>query len=344
MPPVKRLTADVLEGFAQLVLSKNFDDYKETPSCHREWWETCVSDHPLVAICAPRGHAKSTTITHCYTLAACLFKERKYVIVVSDTYEQAVLFLQDMKKELIANEDLIALFGVERIEKDAENDLIVRLKDGYRFRITAKGAEQKMRGLKWDGMRPDLIICHEEGTLINTPETGWIKNTDHPNARRIKAHEAYEITFEGGTKEVVSSDHRYMVDGKWKYAWELKTNDNVDENISDATLNAILSEERHLLQNTQPSKKPKPASKSGLNRMESDIKLQKLATMFVTKSAYVVKLRNMLKTMRAGKRQRALCAELEKCKQHLSGLIQRLSNEYMKMQNTAPLVMDASGT
>jgi len=161
MPPVKRLTADVLEGFAQLVLSKNFDDYKETPTCHREWWETCVSEHPLVAICAPRGHAKSTTITHCYTLAACLFKERKYVIVVSDTYEQAVLFLQDMKKELIANDDLIALFGVDRIEKDAENDLIVRLKDGYRFRITAKGAEQKMRGLKWDGMRPDLIICDD---------------------------------------------------------------------------------------------------------------------------------------------------------------------------------------
>lgn len=156
-----KLTAEVVEGFSKLVLSKNMDDYKETPDCHREWWELCCSDHPFVAITAPRGHAKSTAITHCYTLAAVLFKQRKFVIVVSDTYEQAVLFVQDMKKELVNNEDLIKLFGIAKLEKDAENDLIVKLADGSRFRIIAKGAEQKMRGLKWDGMRPDLIICDD---------------------------------------------------------------------------------------------------------------------------------------------------------------------------------------
>jgi predicted phage terminase large subunit-like protein len=90
-----------------------------------------------------------------------LFKDRKYVIIVSDTYEQAVLFLQDIKKELMGNEDLIKLFGVEHFEKDAENDIIVRLKDGWSFRIVAKGAEQKMRGLKWDNRRPDLIVCDD---------------------------------------------------------------------------------------------------------------------------------------------------------------------------------------
>lgn len=156
-----KLTAEVLEGFSQLVLSKNFDDYKPTPQCHREWWNLCTSEEPLVAICAPRGHAKSTAITHVYTLASVLFKDRKYVIIVSDTYEQAVLFLQDIRKELLANDDLVALFGVEHFEKDAENDIIVRLKDGWRFRIVAKGAEQKMRGLKWDNRRPDLIICDD---------------------------------------------------------------------------------------------------------------------------------------------------------------------------------------
>lgn len=115
----------------------------------------------MVAICAPRAHAKSTVVTHCYTLAAALFKDRKYIVLVSDTYDQAVLFLQDIRKELLHNDDLIRLFGVEHFEKDAENDIIVRLKDGYRFRIVAKGAEQKMRGLKWDNMRPDLIVCDD---------------------------------------------------------------------------------------------------------------------------------------------------------------------------------------
>ena len=156
-----KLTAEMIEGFSKLVLAKGFDDYKETPRCHAEWWNICTSEEPLVAIAAPRGHGKSTAVTHCYALAATLFKDRKYVVLVSDTYEQAVLFLQDIKKELLNNEDLITLFGVEGLEKDAENDLICRMKGGYRFRITAKGSEQKMRGMKWDGARPDLILCDD---------------------------------------------------------------------------------------------------------------------------------------------------------------------------------------
>lgn len=156
-----QINADIIEGFSELVLARNFDDRKGTPACHKEWWTACCSPEPLVALAAPRGHGKSTAITHCYTLASVLFKERRYVIIVSDTYEQAVLFLQDIKKELMGNEELVALFGVEHFEKDAENDIIVRLKGGHRFRIVAKGAEQKMRGLKWDNARPDLIICDD---------------------------------------------------------------------------------------------------------------------------------------------------------------------------------------
>lgn len=156
-----KLSADVIAGFSKLCLAKGFDDFKDTPQCHMEWWDICTSDNPLVAICAPRGHAKSTAITHCYTLANVLFKQRSFVIVVSDTYEQSVLFVQDMKKELMNNEEIISLFAIDKVEKDAENDIIVRFKDGDRFRIIAKGAEQKMRGLKWDGKRPDLIVCDD---------------------------------------------------------------------------------------------------------------------------------------------------------------------------------------
>lgn len=156
-----KLDKDVVEGFSTLVLAKNFDNYKETPEFHRELWSVVTSDYKLVAIAAPRHHGKSTAITHTYTLAAALFKDRKFIIIVSDTYEQAVLHLGDVKKELQGNEDLINLFGVEDFEKDSENDIIVRLKDGHKFRIIAKGAEQKMRGIKWDHARPDLIVCDD---------------------------------------------------------------------------------------------------------------------------------------------------------------------------------------
>jgi predicted phage terminase large subunit-like protein len=35
------------------------------------------------------------------------------------------------------------------------------MKDGYQFRIDAKGSEQKVRGLKWRNKRPDLIVCDD---------------------------------------------------------------------------------------------------------------------------------------------------------------------------------------
>lgn len=35
------------------------------------------------------------------------------------------------------------------------------MEDGHQFRISAKGSEQKLRGLKWNHKRPDLILCDD---------------------------------------------------------------------------------------------------------------------------------------------------------------------------------------
>lgn len=119
------------------------------------------SAHPQVAISAPRGHAKSTACTFTYTLAQVVFRESQYVLIVSDTVTQAVQFLADLKKELLENEYLQNLFKIKEFQKDTEDDVICICEDGYRFRVAAKGAEQKLRGLKWDHLRPDLIVCDD---------------------------------------------------------------------------------------------------------------------------------------------------------------------------------------
>lgn len=155
------LTAAVLEGFVNSILRKNFDAPCDTPDFHREMWELFCSDHKQVAIAAPRGHAKSTAGTHAYGLAATLFRETDYVLVVSDTVSQAVQFLGDIKKELTDNEDLISLFGVKGLLKDTEDDIICEMDDGHLFRIQARGSEQKVRGLKWKNKRPSLLICDD---------------------------------------------------------------------------------------------------------------------------------------------------------------------------------------
>jgi predicted phage terminase large subunit-like protein len=140
------------------LLMRNFDNPKPTPEFHMDLWKLATKPDRFVAIAAPRGHAKSTAVTHAFTLAAVLFRFRKFVLLVSDTEGQAKLFLDDIKKELLENDELIRLFGVKRFKKDSETDIIVELSGGHEFRIIAKGSEQKVRGLKWRNKRPDLII------------------------------------------------------------------------------------------------------------------------------------------------------------------------------------------
>jgi len=156
------LTAEVIEGFCNAALRKNFDNPSPIPDFHRELWTYCCDRSRYVAIAAPRGHAKSTAVTHTYTLAACLFRERDYVLIVSDTVTQAIQFLADIKKEIQDNEDIQQLFGVQLpFVKDTEDDVIVECMDGHRFRIQAKGAEQKLRGLKWNNKRPNLVVVDD---------------------------------------------------------------------------------------------------------------------------------------------------------------------------------------
>jgi predicted phage terminase large subunit-like protein len=155
------LTADVIEGFSSSLLQKNFDGAVKTPACHKEWWELFCSSHSQVAIAAPRRHAKTTAVTQTCALAAVLFRERQYVLIVSDTISQAIQFLGDIKSELLENEQLRSLFKVKGFLKETEDDFICLMEDGHKFRMSAKGAEQKLRGAKWDQKRPDLIICDD---------------------------------------------------------------------------------------------------------------------------------------------------------------------------------------
>lgn len=162
-----KLTASVVAGFVGSVLAPKFEDSCASPEFHTEMWELCTSSNKYVAIAAPRGHAKSTAVTLGYGLATLLFRERKFMILVSDTESQSSLFLGNIKQQLQENDQLIDLFGLKRTDgkvkflKDSETDIIVEFDDGHKFRIIAKGSEQKLRGLNWGTARPDLIICDD---------------------------------------------------------------------------------------------------------------------------------------------------------------------------------------
>lgn len=153
-------------GFVQSLLAKKFDGASEIPQFHKEWWDlACDENEKFVAIAAPRSHAKSTCLTFSFALAAVLFRKHEFVIICSGTTSTSVLFLNDIKNEIQDNQELTDLFGIPRDEngrvifaKDTEDDIILEFEDGHKCRIMAKGAEQKLRGLKWGNKRPDLIL------------------------------------------------------------------------------------------------------------------------------------------------------------------------------------------
>lgn len=160
-----KVTEDIVAGFVGSILSNRFDGATESPQWHHDAWKLCCTNNKYVALSAPRGHAKSSAITLGYGLATLLFRERKFMILVSDTESQASLFLGTFRQELQENEALIELFGLKKNDKglvqfakDSETDIIVEFEDGHKFRIIAKGAEQKLRGLIWNGSRPDIVM------------------------------------------------------------------------------------------------------------------------------------------------------------------------------------------
>jgi predicted phage terminase large subunit-like protein len=155
------LTPELIYGFTNSLLAPRFDTPVKTPDFHLELWKYACSEHPKVAIAAPRGHAKSTAGTHCYSLANICFRAKSHVLIVSDTESQAVSFVSDLKNEFTENQELIDLFGVQGLVKDRETEFVVRFNDGHLARVIAKGSEQKLRGLKWRHKRPDLIICDD---------------------------------------------------------------------------------------------------------------------------------------------------------------------------------------
>ncbi len=156
-----KLSAKLIEAFSGTFLSPRYDDPKPTPAWHRAGWELYASDSARVGCVAPRDHAKSTALTFDYILAEMCFRTSDYCILIGSTEDKASEQLSNISEELHENTDLRSEFGIQTFEVDQKTEIIIRCDDSHRFRILARGAEQKIRGSMWKGKRPNLIVCDD---------------------------------------------------------------------------------------------------------------------------------------------------------------------------------------
>lgn len=125
-----------------------------------------------IAIAAPRESAKSVIVSLIYIIWSICYKTEGYIMILSDTHDQAVALLSHIKDELENNEKLIEDFpdicGVG--ERWKEGEIVTR--NGVK--VTALGAGQKIRGRRNQEARPSLIILDD----IENDE-----NTQNPDSR-----------------------------------------------------------------------------------------------------------------------------------------------------------------
>jgi len=159
--PISTLSAERLLGLTVSCLAARYDEPKPVPQLHMEMWDYFCSDHPQVAIAAPRNHAKSTALTFAYALGLLLFRESRHLMIISSNESLATEFLNDIKVELQENELLMREFGPYVFLRDRDAEIVVRFNDGHKFRVICKGSNQRMRGLKWERKRPDTVLCDD---------------------------------------------------------------------------------------------------------------------------------------------------------------------------------------
>jgi predicted phage terminase large subunit-like protein len=169
----RKLDAPLVEGFQRHYLLDKFDGSSPVAEFHRTMWrEACNESLRRCAWAAPRNHAKSTAVTLTFALAAIVFRLRDHVMIVSDSYDQAVHQLKEIKNEFYENEELRQDFGIREFQKDTESEIILEFTDGYVVRVLARGSEQRLRGLKWRSKRPNLVLGDdlEFDEIVSSPE------------------------------------------------------------------------------------------------------------------------------------------------------------------------------
>lgn len=129
---------------------------------HMEMFELLKDPkNEFVVVMAFRESGKSTIMNMANVLWSILGKpQKKFVVVVSQTQDQAKNHFTNIKEELMYNELLREDFG-PFTEDEAEWKKLSLELTYHESKILSVSREQSIRGVKHNSTRPDLIICDD---------------------------------------------------------------------------------------------------------------------------------------------------------------------------------------
>jgi predicted phage terminase large subunit-like protein len=105
-----------------------------------------------------RNHGKSTIGTFLIPIHSILFKRLRFILILSASDDLAVALMNDIKAEITSNEAIIEDFGELKSSEKWSAQEIWMNNDSC---IMARGILGTLRGIKWKGLRPQLILCDD---------------------------------------------------------------------------------------------------------------------------------------------------------------------------------------
>lgn len=124
---------------------------------HDEIFQAIDSGKQRIAIAAPRGFGKTSTINMALPAKRILFREKKFIVPISNTASQAMLQSENLKKELMTNPDISRIFGPMKSDTFSKEMWVT----ATGTMVFPRGAGQQVRGVSHGHYRPDLIILDD---------------------------------------------------------------------------------------------------------------------------------------------------------------------------------------
>ena len=163
-------TSDIMT-WGQMYFKKHFS--KPSPKFHYELI-TQAAKNKYLAVASPRESAKSTYLSFLFPFHQIVFKKEPFIVLLSNTFKKAAMYLDAIKMELTDNAMLKQSFPGIGLMRDAEGDTIFSHSDGYKTQFLCKGVDQigSLRGVKFGPHRPGLVILDdvEDDELVRSPE------------------------------------------------------------------------------------------------------------------------------------------------------------------------------
>lgn len=160
-----------METYLPHYFTKPFGDF------HDEWGDLGDLKDDCAFIAAPREHAKSTFFTFGDPIHDICYELRHFIIIISDTNDQATGFTLPIRVEFEDNPRLKHDFGVLQSDYGrrsftwTQNDFVT----SNGVRVLARGRGEKVRGLKNRQWRPDKAVVDDFENDLNVENPAMVK-------------------------------------------------------------------------------------------------------------------------------------------------------------------------